>query len=68
LEYDKFGWHEHCLQCGYEYDLANIVESPEPVALSSMSNSTTQDGKKLASLKAVLELLEKHLVVELKQG
>ena len=67
LEEDIFGCYEHCLQCGYDCDLENIIESPEPVALSRMSNSMTQDVKKLTSPKVMPQLLERHLVAELEQ-
>ena len=67
LEQDSTGWSEHCLQCGYDCDLANVIESLGQVALSRSSNSTTQGVKKPTSPKAVLELLEKHLVTQLQQ-
>lgn len=68
LEEDTFGCYEHCLQCGYDCDLENVIESPEPVAISRMSSSTAQDVKKLTSPKVVPELLERHLVAEPEQG
>ena len=43
LEVDGFGYYEHCLQFGYDYNVGSIIESPEPVALYGMSSSTTQD-------------------------
>ena len=26
LDRDEYGWYEHCLQCGYQRDLQDIVE------------------------------------------
>jgi ribosomal protein S27AE len=64
LEHDSSGWSEHCLQCGYDCDLADIIESLKPVAQSRPGNVTGQDARKPTTPKAVLELLEKRLVAQ----
>jgi uncharacterized protein (DUF983 family) len=65
LENDSFGCYEHCLQCGYDCNLENNIESPEPVALSGISSSKTQVVKKLTSIQMVPELLARHMAAEL---
>lgn len=30
IEKDRYGWHEHCLQCGYIRDLMHRAENKEP--------------------------------------
>ena len=67
MEEDSFGCYEHCLQCGYDCDLENIIESPEAVAVFRMRNLTIEDVKKLTGPKVVPELLGRHLAVELEQ-
>jgi len=67
LERDIFGWCEHCLQCGYDYDLASVIDTLKTVALPGTSNSTGQGVKKLTSPKTVLELLQKRMVAQLQQ-
>ncbi len=27
LDRDVYGWYQHCLQCGYQRDLKNIVKA-----------------------------------------
>ncbi len=53
LEEDSFGCYGHCLQCGYDCDLENIIESPEQVALSKMNNSSTLNVEKLTRPKVI---------------
>ena len=63
LEDDSFGCYGYCLQCGYDCDLENIIESPEQPALSKMSNSSIQDVRRLTSPK----VMERHLVAEFEE-
>jgi uncharacterized protein (DUF983 family) len=65
LEEDSFGCYEHCLQCGYEGDLENTVESPEQLVLSKIGEPSTLNVNKLTRPKVIAELLPGHLVAEL---
>ncbi len=67
LEEDSYGGYEHCLQCGYDCDLKNIIESPGQAVLSTMNDSSVLNDKKPTSPKVIPELWERHLVAQLKQ-
>ena len=43
LEEDYFGSYESCLQCGYDGDTENIIESPEELVSSGQDKTLTQN-------------------------
>jgi ribosomal protein S27AE len=62
LEHDGTGWSEHCLQCGYDYDLTGVIESLGRGSFSGADTSATQSVRKTDNPRGVLELLGKYLV------